>query len=179
MPFAFLRVPAKSLNGLLTGGHTVCSKQLVEVAEEAFCRAAEVDGILGLQLADDLLGEDVIQCHQLVSAAGDEDGDIGVDLLHDAVTEGDVEVLDEVLVQHLKSGAVAAADGVLLGGGIGQLGEVIGGDVAGGGFGGDEALALAVEVENHGAVIDLIRYSEGGVIVVSGADDFAPSIKTS
>ena len=121
-----LRVAAESLDGLLTGGHAVGAEELVEVVQKPLGGSAEVDGVLGLQLADDLFGQNIVQGYQLVATAGDEDGDIRVDLLHNAVTEGDVEVLDEVGIQHLEALAVAAADGVLGGGGGGSDdGEVI------------------------------------------------------
>ena len=87
------------MDGVFAEDHSVVAEQLVQVLAQALGGTAQVDGVLGLQLTDDLLGEDIVQRLQLLTATAHVHGDVLADLLHDSVTEGDVEVADEVLVQ--------------------------------------------------------------------------------
>ena len=79
-------------------------------------------------------------------------------------------MFDDVVVEDLDLLEVLLADGVGLDGVLKQLGEILVVDVARRRVGSVEGLALGVDVDGHRTVVNLIGDSEGGVVVVRGAD---------
>ena len=155
---------------ILTDRHSVRAEELVDVVEQALCGVSEIYGVLCLELSDDLLCKNIVKSLDLFSSAAYVYGDIGLYLLHDTVTECDMEVLNKILIKLLKSLHVSVGYGVLSHRFPCKRSESLSREMDGLCSGSYESLRLGIKVEDHRSVVYLIGYSKRGVVVVSRTD---------
>ena len=109
-----LSISFESVDIFLAKRHFVCAEKLVEVSDKPFCRIAKVYRVLSFKLTYYLLREYIVKRGKLVAAAADIHGNIRLYLLHNSVTERDVEVLDKIFIKVVKSFLASAAYVVFL-----------------------------------------------------------------
>ncbi len=87
---------------------------LVEEAIKFLELVFEEGQVQGLELLEDLVGEDEVKAIDFGSAAADEDGDEGRELLHDTVAEREAEMTDDEVVELVELIEHGLRDGILL-----------------------------------------------------------------
>ena len=108
--FTQLGITFKPSDVLSADLHFVFAEKLVDVVYESFNRVAQIDRVLSFELSDDFLRQNIVKRVKLVSATAYVYRYIRVDLLHNSVSERDVEMIYKIFVKQFKSLSVASAD---------------------------------------------------------------------
>ena len=86
---------------LFTFVHVLSAKELIELLNQTVDLVADIRDVQCLELTEYLLAQRIVDAVNLGTAAANERGYEGVDLLHNTVTKSDTEVFDNVIVEDL------------------------------------------------------------------------------
>ena len=105
--------PLQSFEQLDGGLHLILTEERIEIVYESLDLIADKREVQALELSEHLGRKDMVDTADDVSAAGNVNGNEGLELLHNTVTECNSELLDNVKIERLDHIEIHLINGML------------------------------------------------------------------